>query len=400
MKVLFVHERLGAFGGAETNILATADALADNGHAVALLHGASTGRQEAAWRRVFGHCYGFAAATGVAALDAALVEFAPDVIYLHKLADLTLLAALAECAVPVVRMVHDHDLTCMRSYSYNPLTRNICERAASAWCVFPCGASLARNAGPGLPFKWISYTDKLSELALNRKFAGLVVASRYMKDGLLRNGFAPGRIAIHAPVPPATEEPVRSTFGPRNLIVYAGQIVRGKGVDILLESLARVTQPFEAVLLGDGNHRAECERLCRRLGLQDRVTFTGFVNQEEIRRHYREATVAVISSVWPEPFGAVGLEAMRCGLPVVGFDAGGIREWLFDGETGYLVPWMDRAQYADRLDRLLREKSLARFMGECGRALAAERFSFAGYLQGLESLLLETAGLRAGLIPA
>jgi len=79
--------------------------------------------------------------------------------------------------------------------------------------------------------------------------------------------------------------------------------------------------------------------------------------------YYSDASVAVVSSAWPEPFGAVGLEAMRYGLPLVAFDAGGVKEWLMDGVSGFLVPHMDRAQFAARIEHLLRDKSLARQMG-------------------------------------
>jgi glycosyltransferase involved in cell wall biosynthesis len=398
MKVLFVHERFGALGGAEVNILATAGELRRCGHEVSLLHGPGTGKQADAWRETFDFCYPYSRPNGVSRLESVLIQFQPDIIFLHKMADPAMVKALTDCAVPVVRMVHDHDLTCMRSYKYNPLTRRICTRATSAWCVFPCGASIARNSGPGLPFKWVSYTAKLREIALNKKFECLVVATRYMKDELLRNGFAPDRVAIYSPVPQPADVAFQSSFGERNLIVYAGQILRGKGVDVLLESLALLTTPFEAVIIGDGNHRAHCERLSHQLGLQDRVHFTGFIPQPEIRRYYRESSVAVISSIWPEPFGAVGLEAMRCGLPVVGFDSGGIKEWLIDGVNGYLVPWMDRAEYAHRLEELLQNKSLARTLGERGRQLANDRFSFTNYVRGLEMLFVRVADKQPSLV--
>jgi glycosyltransferase involved in cell wall biosynthesis len=94
-----------------------------------------------------------------------------------------------------------------------------------------------------------------------------------------------------------------------------------------------------------------------------------------------------MSSVWPEPFGAAGLEAMRCGLPVVAFDAGGIREWLLDGVNGFLVPWMDRGAFARSVDTLLADKVLASRLGQRGRQLADERFNLDGYIDGIEGLL-------------
>src|SRR4051812_5678392 len=386
MRLLFVHERFGAFGGAEANVLLTATELKRRGHSVALLHGANTGKDEATWSDVFTDRYPLASARHAGVLRLAIGEFRPEVIFLHKLGDLDVLAALADCRVPVVRMVHDHDLYCLRGYKYNPLNRQICTRAASAYCVFPCGGTIARDATGTFPVKWVSYSAKQREIAVNRRFQRLIVATDYMKDELTRNGFAAEQIELHAPVPRPAEETFQSTFSERNRLVYAGQVIRGKGVDVLLESLARVRVPFECIILGDGSHRAHCEELSRKLGLADRVTFTGFISQTEIANYYREASLSVMSSLWPEPFGATGLEAMRRGLPVVAFDAGGISEWLLDGVNGFLVPWRDRTTFAQRVDSLLRDKALARRLGENGRKLANERFNFSGYIDGLETL--------------
>src|SRR5690349_7159195 len=129
MRLLFVHEKFGALGGAEANVLVTATELKRRGHCVGLVHGTHTGREEDAWRETFTDRYSLAAAQPRAALRAAIDEFWPDVIFLHKLADLDLVEALTTFEVPVVRMVHDHDLYCMRGYKYNPLNRQICTRA-------------------------------------------------------------------------------------------------------------------------------------------------------------------------------------------------------------------------------------------------------------------------------
>ena len=58
------------------------------------------------------------------------------------------------------------------------------------------------------------------------------------------------------------------------------------------------------------------------------------------------------------------------GLPVVAFDAGGIREWLFDGENGFLVPWKDTDRFAERIEQLLRDKELARRLGRRGQGIS------------------------------
>lgn len=395
MRLLFVHDRFGAFGGAEINVMLTGLELRRRGHAIGLIHGESTGKDTQAWQETFTRRFLIEGNNPMAVVSHAIETFSPDLIFIHNMTDLPVIEALAESGTPIVRMVHDHNLYCMRGYKYNCLTRRICTRPASLFCVFPCGASLAKNPDPGLPVRWVSYADKCREIDLNRRFTRMVVATHYMRDELLRNGFLPEKIETHAPVPALATSTGKSSFDERNRIVYAGQIVRGKGVDVLLQSLALVSTPFECVILGDGNHRAHCERLSRKLGLSDRVHFSGFVPQEKIADYYRDASLAVMSSVWPEPFGAVGLEAMRHGLPVVAFDAGGIREWLVDGVTGYLVPWMDRSRYAACVDILLKNKALAGEMGEHGRQWADQRFNFESYVRGLEDMFARVSIPRA-----
>ncbi len=386
MKILYVHERFGALAGAEANAHITATELGRSGHTLGILHGPGTGKNEPAWEATFPARFPLGAGDNALAVRKALQAFGPEVVYVHKMADLSVIGALVASGVPLVRMVHDHDIYCMRSYKYGFFSREICTRAVGPHCVFSCLACVARNRDSGFPLKWVSYSAKKREVALNRRFNRMVVVTSYMRDELLNNGFDPARIEIHAPVPRMGDPDLRSSFSDRNLIMYAGQIIRGKGVDVLLEALALLDVKFECVILGDGNHRAHCEALSRKLGLADRVTFKGFVAQEELKDYYRECSVVALSSLWPEPIATIGLEVMRYALPVVAFDAGGIKDWLIDGQNGFLVPWMDRPQYAARLKQLLTQKPLARQLGENGFQLVSERYDFNGYIHDLEAM--------------
>jgi glycosyltransferase involved in cell wall biosynthesis len=105
--------------------------------------------------------------------------------------------------------------------------------------------------------------------------------------------------------------------------------------------------------------------------------------------------VVALSSVWPEPIATIGLEVMRYALPVVAFDAGGIKDWLKDGHNGYLVPWMDRGAFAAAIDDLLRDRAKARRMGENGLALVSEQYDFERYVAGLEAMFGRITKSRA-----
>lgn len=394
MKLLFIHDRLGSQAGAEANLFHTASSLNQMGHELFLAHGPGTGQEESAWREVFVRCIPLDPDCQDEKFAETLEAVSPDLIYLHNSTNSALISFLADLTTPVVRMVHDHRLFCLRGCKYTPWSRRPCERALGSFCVFPCGGVVARSPHSGRAFDWVSYSRKKRELNDHKRFSRLIVASQYMKLELLRNGLEASRIEVHPPVPPPIKNPVKPSFGQVNRLVYAGQIVRGKGVDILLRALAMVKTPFECIILGDGHHRQYCEALSERLGLSDRVHFRGYVPQSELNTIYQSASLAVMSSVWAEPFGATGLEAMRGGLPVVAFDAGGIGDWLQDGKNGFLVPWMDHAQFAHRVETLLLDKDLARLFGAEGQKLIDGQYNFQRYVEGLEDLFINLIQLK------
>lgn len=387
LKILYVHESMGSLGGAEANVFITATEMKKRGHQIGLLTRRATGRNEAAWQELFGENIFW---IGDQTYDQTAIAFSPDVTYVHKWDDLKSLADIVASGRPRIRMVHDHDMYCLRSYRYHPITRKVCRRPTSAYCVFPCGAPLKRDREGPLPFKWVSYRAKLKERDLSRQFHRHLVVTEYMREELEINGFDPAHIEIFPPVPRAGAS-LEPSFSDRNLLIWAGQIIRGKGLDVLLHALTQVQANFEMVVLGDGNHRDYCENLTRDLGLVDRVTFAGFVPQETLKDYYRDASVFVLSSLWPEPIATIGLEVMRFALPVVAWDAGGIKDWLHDGHNGYLVPWKDQAAYARRVDELLADKELARSMGRNGLALVSEKYDFEAYISNLESLFARVA---------
>jgi glycosyltransferase involved in cell wall biosynthesis len=229
-------------------------------------------------------------------------------------------------------------------------------------------------------------------IELNRRFTAMFVVTEYMREELIRQGFRPERIHIFPPIPAPASHACSSTFSGMNRIIFAGQIIRGKGLDALLRALALCKQPFRLTVLGSGSHQAYCEALAKTLGLSAQVEFPGFVPFERLASFYQDSTLVAIPSLWPEPIATVGLEVLRYGLPVVGFDAGGIRDWLRDGETGFLIPWMDLRMMAEKIDYLLSHKAEARRLGEQGRTFVNSEYAFDPYIQRMKNMFLQLIG--------
>lgn len=122
-------------------------------------------------------------------------------------------------------------------------------------------------------------------------------------------------------------------------LLFMGRLVPEKGVQILLEALARLAPQFPQVKLkvaGQGYYREFLGQLAHRLGIADKVDFVGFVDGAERNRLIRSARVAVFPSLY-EPFGIVALEGMAGQIPVIVSDTGGLAEVVEHGVDGFKV---------------------------------------------------------------
>ena len=159
----------------------------------------------------------------------------------------------------------------------------------------------------------------------------------------------------------------------RRRVVFAGRLVRPKGVEVLVRAARDVDGEF--VICGSGNRLDSLRRLASRLGVAERVHFRGWLGSHELARELAEASVVAIPSLWPEPFGLVGIEALAAGRPVVASATGGVEDWLDHERTGLCVPAGDDSALASALSSLLDDPRRQRAMGEAGMVSVRERFT-------------------------
>ncbi|MFD1774194.1 N-acetyl-alpha-D-glucosaminyl L-malate synthase BshA [Paenibacillus rhizophilus] len=132
-----------------------------------------------------------------------------------------------------------------------------------------------------------------------------------------------------------------------------------KRVADVVDIFARVSRkiPSRLLLVGEGPELPKIQAKIAEMGLEDKVRFLG--KQDEIAQVISLADVLLLPSE-KESFGLVALEAMACGVPTIGSQAGGIPELVQHGETGYLAPIGDTAAMAEYAVRLLTDEALAR----------------------------------------
>ena len=153
-------------------------------------------------------------------------------------------------------------------------------------------------------------------------------------------------------------------------IGYVGRLVREKGVDLLLRAVSELGGEWRLRVLGDGPERERLMALAERLGIAGRVTFEGLIPSTQMPDFYPQLDVLVLPSRtrpnWKEQFGRVLIEAMACGVPVVGSDSGEIPHVI--GEAGLVFPEGDVAALRSILARLQADETLRKELAQRGRA--------------------------------
>jgi glycosyltransferase involved in cell wall biosynthesis len=302
-----------------------------------------------------------------ARLERIIAEFGPDVIHLNNIySPIPLLASIG--GVPVVRTVHDYRFVCVRLTKLLP-SGGRCSTAPGIRCLLRRCVPLGRDRAPLLDF-----LARSEELEHYRDLPFLVTKSAHMKRTLVQSGIPSRSVTV---IPCCIPLPELSTASsPReDWLLYAGRLSAEKGVDRLLEACALLAHDWRLKIAGEGSEQEKLQRLAERLGLARRIDWLGHLSYAELCVLYRRCRLLVVPSVWDEPFGLVGLEAMAHAMPVVACDVGGTSEWLQDGQVGTLVEPDHPRSLADALDTLLRDPVRADTLGENGRRAVAERFS-------------------------
>lgn len=385
MHLVWINELAHGKGGAERYVGETAARLRARGVRSTLLYDVES-PVDPAYLALFDGAY--------PQVDRArqLRELAPDAIYVHRLLDESFSQELSTARVPVLRFFHDYKLFCLREHKYTAIGQRTCTRPAGLGC-YPCLGFVQRSPSL-LPIRLVSVASLERAQRMNHGLSAYVVGSTYMREHIAAHGFDRSKIHVlplYADVPPR----VTDARPDPSLVLFVGQLIRGKGVDLLLQALTRTRSRARLVIAGSGNEEGELRALVASLGLGARVEFVGSVAKAKLPDLYARARCLAMPSRYPETFGLAGLEALSAGLPVIATDVGGIREWLEDGKNGVIVPSGDVDALARSIDRLLLDDALTLAMSE--RAVASHRARFLPehHVGGLHTLLRQLHGEKS-----
>lgn len=236
--------------------------------------------------------------------------------------------------------------------------------------------------------------------ALQRRGAVFLCVSEFIRQAALARGFPEEKLRLHYIGIDTAGIAPREGPGEEGLIVHVARLVEKKGTTYLLQALARIAPRLPAArlaIIGDGPLRAALEAEAARLGISDRVSFLGMRPNAEVLDWDARAAVKAVPSVTAADGDREGLptvitETAARGVPVVGFDSGGIAEAVVHGRTGLLAPERDVAGLAAHLERLLTDPALRQTMGRAARARTESEFDIARQTAKLEDIYDEVSG--------
>jgi glycosyltransferase involved in cell wall biosynthesis len=161
------------------------------------------------------------------------------------------------------------------------------------------------------------------------------------------------------------------------VIGYVGRLVVEKGIELLLSAVAGLSGPWQLRILGSGPELAQLEKMAQRLGIHPRILFDRPIPSTQMPYYLSGLDALVLPSIarpnWKEQFGRVLIEAMACGVPVVGARSGAIPDVIAD--AGLTFAEGDVADLTRQLTRLMDDTSLRKKMAHLGRMRVLARFT-------------------------
>jgi len=261
--------------------------------------------------------------------------------------------------------------------------------------------------------KTYNFTQRINEETVLYRTCEQVIATTPLQVDMIVSDYGAPADHVHMippgyddnrfyPVSTASRETIRQRLGFKGRVVLAiGRLAQNKGYDLLIDAFQLVAPRIEGSVLhlavggtelnaGEQKLLAELKAQVARLGLTDRVTFTGYVADADLADFYRAADVFVLSSRY-EPFGMTAIEAMACGTPTVVTTHGGLYRAVTFGRHALYADAFDKEDLGISIVKVLKHPRLSHRLQRMGAHKARSLFTWTGIAQQLVSLIEERA---------
>jgi len=298
-------------------------------------------------------------------VEALIADTRPDLVHIHGFIhemSTSIPPILKVTGLPVVQTLHDYKPACpnttfvsndriceaCKGGRYYNMTRYRCKRGSLS-------ASMLATAEMYFHEIFGLYQPNIDRF---------ISPSQFMNDKMVEHGIRTPITTIPNFINPDLFQPV---YEPENYFVFAGRLVRVKGVMTLLDAMRHIKGDAVLNIAGAGELEPEMRQYVADHNL-DNVRFLGHLGTDELARLVQHALFTAVPSEWYENYSMTVIESLASGTPVIGADIGGIPEQVRDGWNGHLFESGNAVELAAKMQNLLDDRELAIRMGRNGRA--------------------------------
>jgi len=388
MKILRIVDYGYEVGGVEDGVLLTSEILKQRGHEIKIVasdtpfHGKRFSDYEfksapkPLVKRFLYKAFNFHA---YKALRKILKDFNPDVVLLHTMHESTASVLFLLKKFPTILFVHGPEVYTKTLLPWHLL------RSDYKHGQYKVKDLTIRGRVHYIYFRY--FCRAFYKLGI-RNIDEIVALSNYTKGFLKEEGLQASYIPNGAKLWPYS---IRSKHSHR-ILFSAGRLEDYKGFDDLILAMPKILETNPATILyiaGRGDHARNLASLVESLSLSESVKFLGHLNKPEMHKQYIDCEIFIMPSIWPETFGKVGIEAMSVGRPVIATDVGGVKDWLSDGQNGFLVNPQRPEEIAAKVTSLLNDCELLQKMSLHARTTSS-KFSDEQMAINIETIVLNT----------
>lgn len=322
MKILITHNNYGRYSGEEAVVDNMGAMMQAHGHQVSFYRPSTANHQTGLASKIRMFLSGVYSYRGVHGVRRALHKEQPDIINIHNLYPFISPAALFACksaGIPIVMTVHNYRLICPTGlFLRDGRPCEYCLHQGNEWgCIrYNCEKDLFKSSGYALR----GYVARKIG-AYQKNVDRYVCLTSFQKKKLIEAGFASEKITV---IPNSVPIPQPYAATPGKYIAYVGRLSREKGWDMLMD-IAERNPGLRIEVAGSVRDQAPSGQI------PANIYFSGYLDQDDLSRFYRDARFLVIPSRCYEGFPLVALEAMAMGKPVIAPDHGGFAEIIGKG---------------------------------------------------------------------
>ena len=258
------------------------------------------------------------------------------------------------------------------------------------------------TTGPKQLLKPIANHQLAKEIRPTLKLERVIFPTAFLRDEFARKGIVPRESsiiygAIDTSFYQNNNGPSEVKTKEKLTLLYVGRLSEEKGVQTAIQALGILVEQkkfnqLRLIIVGTGEpeYKAYLNELIRQNKIESMVGFWGAQPKETIPDLYHNADIVLFTSIWPEPFGRVPVEAMASGTALIGSSVGGAAEVMQDNQNALLFTPGDPGSLAEKISQLVKAPALRQKLIETGRQTALEKFDIQRMIAEIESILEKT----------